>query len=140
MRFTVMAAERAPIMATMIQRICRSAGQECAVTRAARRAPVSANGSANTECSNLIISSTVRIRPGLIARLSILRASFAATRPAVLLFLRQADLRKDAADVLRHQVVNRFRLVIEGRDGRHDDGARLLRAKHVLEMDTIEGS
>src|SRR2546425_11043257 len=66
MRFTVMAAERAPIMATMMQRCCRSAGQECAVTRAASSAPVSANGRANTECSNLIISRTVRMRLGLI--------------------------------------------------------------------------
>ena len=56
MRLKVMAALRAPTMATISQKTCRQAGQP----RAASIAPVSANGSAKTECSNLIISSVVR--------------------------------------------------------------------------------
>ena len=63
----VMAADRAATIATTIHRTCRNVGQPCRVARAASSAPVSANGSANTECSNLIISSTVRRRPLLIA-------------------------------------------------------------------------
>src|SRR2546426_10395454 len=62
MRFMVMAAERAATMAARIHAIWRSVGQPCVVARAASRAPVSANGRAKTECSNLIISSTVRMR------------------------------------------------------------------------------
>src|SRR5712692_10346577 len=59
----VIAAERAPTMATTIQRICRGVGQpgEPPAYRAASSAAVSANGSANSECSNFIISSTVRV-------------------------------------------------------------------------------
>src|ERR1700676_4572401 len=62
MRFMVMAAERAATMATTIQTNWRSVGQPFGgwcVARAASSAPVSAKGSAKTECSNLIISSTV---------------------------------------------------------------------------------
>src|SRR6266403_6385125 len=62
MRFSVIAAERAATIATTIHKTCRSVGQPCSVARAASSAPVSANGSAKTECSNLIISRTVRIR------------------------------------------------------------------------------
>src|ERR1700733_8575660 len=69
MRFTVMAAERAPTMATIIQAIWRQEGQAMPwayrAYRAASRAPVRAKGSAKMECSNLIISSTVRKRLGL---------------------------------------------------------------------------
>src|SRR3977135_1207779 len=76
MRFIVIAAERAPTIATMIHKICRHDGQPAAACqpgnapgiggwRAASRAPVSANGSAKTECSNLIISRIVRMRLGL---------------------------------------------------------------------------
>ena len=60
-RFMVMAAERAPTMATMIQRSWRHVGNAPA-ERAASSAPTSAKGSAKTECSNLIISSTMRMR------------------------------------------------------------------------------
>src|ERR1700730_5624784 len=62
MRFMVIAAERAPTIATMIQRICQTLGKRPA-SRAASRAPTSAKGRAKTECSNLIISSTIRSRP-----------------------------------------------------------------------------
>src|SRR5258708_9915117 len=62
MRLTVMAALRAATMATMIQRNCFQVGQPWVVKRAASRAPVSANGKAKTECSNLIISRMVRRR------------------------------------------------------------------------------
>src|ERR1700756_3640189 len=65
MRLMVMAAERAATIATTIQRIWRSVGQEFRVARAASNAPVSAKGKAKTECSNLIISSTVRMREAL---------------------------------------------------------------------------
>jgi len=58
----VIAAERAATMATTIHKICRTEGHPCRVHRAASNAPVSAKGSANIECSNLIISSTVLIR------------------------------------------------------------------------------
>src|SRR5260370_39638462 len=62
MRLTVIAALRAATMATTIQSTCFSEGQACVVNRAASNAPVSAKGSAKTECSNLIISRTVRRR------------------------------------------------------------------------------
>src|SRR5258705_13940465 len=62
MRLMVIAALRAATMATTIQSSCFSEGQACVVNRAASNAPVSAKGSAKTECSNLIISRTVRRR------------------------------------------------------------------------------
>ena len=63
----VMAQERAPTIATMIHTICCHEGHPGAAPaagaeRAASNAPISANGSANTECSNLIISRMVRMR------------------------------------------------------------------------------
>ena len=57
MRLNVIAALRAPTMATISQKSCRSVGQP----RTASSAPVSAKGKAKTECSNLIISSVVRV-------------------------------------------------------------------------------
>src|SRR5215472_2793896 len=106
MRLSVMAAERAATIATTIHKTCRSVGQPCAVARAASSAPVSAKGSANTECSNLIISSTVRMRPAIA---SVLRLpARGAAGPAEHFFLRQPGLRQHAANVLLHQVVNRF--------------------------------
>lgn len=71
----VMAAERAATMATTIHRICRNVGQPCVVTRAASKAPTSAKGNAKTECSNLIISSTVPMRPAIIRYDSDFRAA-----------------------------------------------------------------
>ena len=62
MRLKVIAALRAPTMATISQSTCRQVGQP----RTASMAPVSANGRAKIECSNFIISSVVRsfaIRP-----------------------------------------------------------------------------
>jgi hypothetical protein len=59
----VIAAERAATIATTIQIsfISRpSRGKPC--DRHASRAPVNAKGNANTECSNLIISSVRRSR------------------------------------------------------------------------------
>src|SRR5262252_4995348 len=70
MRFMVMAAERAATIATTIHRTCRNVGQPCLVARAANSAAVRANGKANTECSNLIISRTMRMRLLLIFRSS----------------------------------------------------------------------
>ena len=62
MRLNAIAAERAPTIATTIQSSfhAESVGREPS-SRIASSAPVSANGSANTECSNLIISSVSRI-------------------------------------------------------------------------------
>ncbi len=58
MRLKVMAAERAPTMATMIQASFTAALRASRLdSRTANKAPVKANGKANTECSNLIISS-----------------------------------------------------------------------------------
>src|SRR5467141_3920587 len=114
MRFMVIAAERAATMATTIHKICCSDGQPLRVARAASKAPVSANGKANTECSNLIISSTVLMRLAISevrakSRLRFFRRRRA--RPAIHLFLRQPHLREDPAYVLRHQIVDRFRMV-----------------------------
>src|SRR5882757_7955386 len=106
MRFSVIAAERAATIATTIHKTCRSVGQPCNVARAASSAPVSANGSANTECSNLIISSTVRIRFVVIvensSRFGLFRGGRSA--PAIHFLLRQTDLREYAAHILRDQV------------------------------------
>jgi len=41
---------------------------------------------------------------------------------------------------LGNQIVDGFRVVIEGRDRGHDNRAGLLRAKHVAQMDAVEGS
>src|SRR5271154_139105 len=103
MRFMVMAAERAPTMATMIHRICRHVGS-VPPARAARSAPTSAKGSAKTECSNLIISSTTLMRVFVI-RLGL-------PFPAILLFLRKADLREDAIGKLTDQVVDVFGSIV----------------------------
>jgi hypothetical protein len=85
MRFSVIAADLAATIATTIHKTCRSVGQPCKVARAASNAPVSANGSAKTECSNLIISRTVRMRPAIRLILRFLRGG--AARPAKHFFL-----------------------------------------------------
>src|SRR5712692_591058 len=135
MRFMVMAAERAATIATTIHKIWRSEGQPRRVDRAASNAPVSANGKANTECSNLIISSTVLMRLAIsdfpaTSRLCFFRRG--CTRPAIHFVLREADLREHAANVLRNKIVDRFRLVIKRRHRWHDHSTGLLRSKHVL--------
>ncbi len=56
-RLNPMAAERAPTMATVIQRTVLHDG----MPRAASSAPVKANGSAKIVCSNLIISRMILI-------------------------------------------------------------------------------
>src|SRR5690242_8464153 len=63
MRLNAIAAERAETIATTIQANRQSRpGMWNPLSRQARSAPVSANGSANTECSNLIMSSVRRSR------------------------------------------------------------------------------
>src|SRR5438128_11822053 len=57
MRLKAIAVERAPTIATEIQTICDAVG----IPRAASTAPRKANGSANSVCSILIISSVVRM-------------------------------------------------------------------------------
>src|SRR5688572_29872153 len=57
MRLKAIAAERAPTIATMIQRICRRVGRPLAASTAPRKA----NGSAKSVCSILIISSVKRV-------------------------------------------------------------------------------
>src|SRR5690348_486840 len=62
-RLNAMAADRAPTMATTIQAVLiHSRRRSRPPSRMASTAPVSANGSAKTECSNLIISSVSRTR------------------------------------------------------------------------------
>src|SRR5690242_15867518 len=119
MRLIVIAKERAPIIATTIHAICSHVGQAALppfawTVRAARSAAVSANGSAKMECSNLIISSTVRMRLVFICGiessipkpLRFARAGFRAAFPAILLLLRKAELPQRAANKLLHQFVN----------------------------------
>src|SRR5579859_422478 len=110
MRLIVIAAERADTIATMIQATWRSVGQLCEVKRAASNAPVSANGNANTECSNLIISRTVRMRPAIALCLRLLGLGM-RTGPAVHLILSKSNLCKNAANVLRNKVVDGLRMV-----------------------------
>src|SRR5580692_5384319 len=140
MRFMAMAAERAATMATTIQTYWRSVGQPFGgwcVARAARSAPVSANGSAKMECSNLIISSTVRMRPGILGLgLRLFGAGLAG--PAVHIFLTKIDLCENPKNILRDEVVDRLRVMIERRDCRHDHRARLLRAHHIFQMNPAE--
>src|SRR5580692_2163904 len=141
MRFMVMAAERAATMATTIQTYWRSVGQPFGgwcVARAARSAPVSANGSAKTECSNLIISSTVRMRSA-IAKLRLRLFHACLTRPAIHIFLGKMNLREDAIDILRDEVIDGLRMMIERRNRGHDHCAGLLHTQHVFQMDAVEG-
>src|SRR5690348_471660 len=141
MRFMVMAAERAPTMATMIQKICqamvRAAGQsarpECSASKAATRA----KGSAKTECSNLIISSTVRMRLWL----GTFGANFwwatgsslamVAALPVILVVLREIEMREDAVDVLRDDIVDGFWRVVKSGSGGHDERAGVVKGEHV---------
>ena len=76
MRLNVIAALRAPTMATISQKSCGSVGQP----RTASNAPVSAKGKAKTECSNLIISSVVRILASTPSLPGARRAGVAANR------------------------------------------------------------
>src|SRR5713101_3920550 len=140
MRFMVIAAERAATMATMIHAICRSEGQSWRVARAASKAPVSAKGKANTECSNLIISSTVLMRLAISELRATSRLRFFRrwrARPAIHFVLREANLREDAANELCNEIVDRFRLVIKRRHRRHDHRSGLLRPQHVLQVHAI---
>src|SRR6266567_7826334 len=57
MRLKDIAVDRAPTIAMVIQTICQGVG----IPRAANTAPRKANGSANSVCSILIISSVVRM-------------------------------------------------------------------------------
>src|SRR5262245_45869605 len=57
MRLKAMAVERAPTIATVIQRTCHAVGKP----PAARMAPRKANGKAKRVCSILIILSVVRM-------------------------------------------------------------------------------
>ena len=57
MRLNAIAAERAPTIATTIQRICRADGMPFA----AKTAPRKANGNAKSVCSILIISRVSRV-------------------------------------------------------------------------------
>src|SRR5256885_1900050 len=139
MRLMVMAAERAETMATTIQRIWRKEGQPCDVKRAASSAPVSAKGRAKMECSNLIISRTVRMRPAMApSGLRFLRFGM-RTGPAVHPILSETNLSKHAANVLRYEIVDCFRLVIERRNRRHDERAGSLRPHHIFKMNAAEG-
>src|SRR5450755_2675253 len=132
MRLMVMAAERAATMATTIHASWRRVGQPRCVARAASNAPVSAKGSANTECSNLIISRTMRMRLGFFicgsgadarsvatSGLGLFRGRWNGAVPAVHFFLSQVDLREDAADILRDEIVDGLGTMIERWNGGH---------------------
>src|SRR6266852_8307928 len=141
MRFMVMAAERAATIATTIHKTWLSEGHPCRVARAASNAPVSANGNANTECSNLIISSTVLMRfaiSDLRATLRLRLSCRLSPRPAIHFVLREANLRQHTANVLRHKIVDRFRLMIKHRHRRHDHRSGLLRPQHGFQMNAVE--
>src|SRR5579859_1226107 len=105
MRLMVMAAERAETMATTIQRIWRKVGQPCEVKRAARSAPVRAKGKAKMECSNLIISRTVRMRPAIADSGPGFLCFGMGTGRAVHFLLPQADLREHGANMLVDEIV-----------------------------------
>src|SRR5436853_1734709 len=92
-RLKAMAAERAEIMATTIQSSCAADGNP----RAASVAPVSANGSANTECSHLIISNVApRLRKMAIIPI-VRQANFLACNPAPQSVARSGRLRCGAS-------------------------------------------
>ena len=65
MRLNVIAALRAPTIATISQKTWRQVGQPCT----ASIAPTKANGRAKIECSNLIISSVVRSLPAALPKI-----------------------------------------------------------------------
>src|SRR5260370_28993707 len=137
----VIAAERAATMATTIHRIWLHVGQplgDLCVARAASNAPVSANGSAKTECSNLIISSTMRNLPAMWElRLLLLRRGLPG--PTEHLLLQEINLREHAANVLRHEVVDRFRVMVESGNRRHDPHAALVRPQTVCHAGAVAG-
>src|SRR5437016_7177420 len=60
------------------------------------------------------------------------------TCPAVHLLLWKMNLCQDAANVLRHKIIDRFRMMIESRYRRHDHRTGLLRPQHVFEMNAID--
>src|SRR5713101_7060353 len=140
MRFMVMAAERAATIATTIHKTWLSEGHPCRVARAASSAPVSANGKANTECSNLIISSTVLMRLAISDSRAASRLRFfrrRCARPAIHFFLREIDLRKHAANILRHQIIDGLGMMIKCGNCGHDNRASLLGTQHVFKMNAI---
>src|SRR5579875_44034 len=145
MRFMVIAAERAPTMATMIQKICqammRPGGQFARPARSASNAATNAKGSAKTECSNLIISSTVRIRLRRRFKFAFAAESSVAilgTRPAVLLILRQIELCQHAKNELLDKMFDGFRFVVKRRDCGHDHSTGVVDTQHIFEMDAVE--
>src|SRR5229473_101872 len=141
MRFMVIAAERAATIATTIHKTWLSEGHPCRVERAASNAPVSAKGKANTECSNLIISSTVLMRLAISKLRTTSRLRFfrrRRARPAIHFVLREPNLREDTANVLRNEIVDRFRLVIKRRHRGHNHRSGLLCPQHVFEMNVVD--
>src|SRR5260370_42144857 len=89
------------------------------------------------ECSNLIISSTVLLRFAISELRAASRLRFfrrGRARPAAHLFLREANLRQDAANELRNKIVDRFRPGIESRYRGHNHRTGLLRSQHVFQM------
>jgi hypothetical protein len=59
--------------------------------------------------------------------------------PAELRVLGQAEVGEDAKDELAHEIGDFFRGVVERRHGGHDDGAGVVNAEHVFDVDAIEG-
>ena len=59
--------------------------------------------------------------------------------PAVLLLLREAELREHAADELFHKIVDGLRREIKCWNHRHDYRAGFVGAQHILQVHAIEG-
>src|ERR1700728_662316 len=73
---------------------------------------------------------------GALAR-SLFASRFIA-RPAVLIFLREADLREDSVAELLDEIGDRLGLVVEGGHGGHYRGAGVVNSQRIFEMDAVE--
>lgn len=70
-----------------------------------------------------------------LSRAAVLRSP----RPAKLFVLRESKLREDAIDELLDHFVDGLGRVVKRGHGGHDDGAGVVNAEHVFEMDAVEG-
>ena len=141
MRLMVMAAERAATMATTIQSSWRHVGQPYGGEARGQQRPGQARMAERTPMLELDHfehgAETSAVSCGGYAHAF---ASFAEAEPVQrnISCLWQVHLREDAANILRHKVVDGFRRMIESGNRWHDDGSGLLRAQHVLQMNAVE--
>ncbi len=112
MRFIVIAAERAPTIATMIQRICRTVGKAAAGARRQKRAHQRKRKRKYGVLELDHFEHGAEAAFGHMTRDVSLpltfRACSRATLPAILLVLRQSNLREHAAGKLFDDVVTDF--------------------------------